>query len=206
MKEKFKIYLSVFAAFFKLGLFTFGGGYAMIPLLQDEFVNKRKWIEENELVDMITVSESTPGPVAINCATYIGYSRGGVAGSVFATLGVVTPPFIIIFLISLFFDKFMEFQLFAAAFKGINAAVALLIVFAGLKLFKNAKKNLLSIIMLSAVAVASILIELFSWNFSAIYFILIGGVSGIVFYALIKAPKPDSNKASENTGKEEERK
>ena len=108
MKEKFKICLSVFAAFFKLGLFTFGGGYAMIPLLQDEFVNKRKWIEENELVDMITVSESTPGPVAINCATYIGYSRGGVAGSVFATLGVVTPPFIIIFLISLFFDKFME--------------------------------------------------------------------------------------------------
>ena len=186
MKEKIKNSLSLFVAFFKLGLFTFGGGYAMIPLLQNEFVTKRGWIEESDLVDMITISESTPGPVAINCATYIGYSRGGVLGSVVATLGVITPPFIIIYLISLFFSKFLEIEMVAAAFKGISIAVAVLIFYAAVKLLKNFKKNVLSIIILILVAVASILIEIFSLNFSAIYFILIGGISGILFYGVFK--------------------
>jgi chromate transporter len=95
----------LFYTFAKIGLFTFGGGYGMIAIVQDECVEKKKWITEDEFATVLTIAESTPGPIAINCATYTGYAQGGILGSLAATFGVVLPSFVIIFLISSFFDK-----------------------------------------------------------------------------------------------------
>ena len=116
--------VELFVTFFKIGLFTFGGGYAMISIIEDNCVEKKQWITDDELMQIITIAESTPGPIAINMATYVGYKRGKALGSVMATLGVVLPSFIIIYLISLFLEKFMEFKVVKYAFVGINAAVA----------------------------------------------------------------------------------
>ena len=123
-----KIILELFYIFFKLGLFTFGGGYAMIPQIKEVVIEKKKWISEEEMLDIIAIAESTPGPIAINSATYIGYKQNKILGSIFATLGVVLPSFLIIFPLSLFFDKFLENQYVAYAFVGIKACVAFLIL------------------------------------------------------------------------------
>ena len=109
----------LFWEFFKLGLFTFGGGYAMIPQLKDIMITKYQWITDDELLDVIAIAESTPGPIAINLATYIGYKRHKILGSIFATLGVVIPSLIIIYIISLFFKQFMTFKYVKYAFVGI---------------------------------------------------------------------------------------
>ena len=102
--------LSLFAAFFKIGLFTFGGGYAMVAVIERDLVEKKKWISSEEFSDVIAIAESTPGPLAINSATYIGYKVGGFLGSVFATLGVVLPSLAIIYVISLFFNEFLGLE------------------------------------------------------------------------------------------------
>ena len=122
-----KKYLSLFLTMLKIGLFTFGGGYAMIALLENEFVEKKKYIGKDEFLDMVALAESTPGPIAINSATYLGYQRLGILGSVVATLGVVIPSFVIIFTISLFFDAFLSLTLVEYAFRGIQACVEKLI-------------------------------------------------------------------------------
>ena len=118
-------------SFLKIGLFTFGGGYAMIALIQKEFVAKKKWVGEEEFLDMVAIAESTPGPLAINSATYIGYKAGGVWGAAVSTLCVCIPAFLIIYLISLFFDAFLQLTLVNYAFKGIQVAVVFLILNAG---------------------------------------------------------------------------
>ena len=100
--------IDLFLSMLKIGLFTFGGGYAMIHLLENEFVTRRRWIESGEFMDLVAIAESTPGPIAINCSTYIGYKREGVLGAVFATIGMCVPSFTIIYLISLFFNSFLE--------------------------------------------------------------------------------------------------
>ena len=122
-----KKYLELFLTFFKLGLFTFGGGYAMIPSLKEIVVEKKKWLSEEEMLEILAISESTPGPIAINMATFIGYRQKKVLGSVLSTLGVVLPSLIIIYIISLFFDAFLANQYVASAFIGIKACVALFI-------------------------------------------------------------------------------
>ena len=125
----------------KIGLFTFGGGYAMISLLENEFVEKKKYIEKDEFLDMVAIAESTPGPIAINAATYLGYKQLGFLGSLVATVAICIPSFIIIFAISLFFDAFLSFKLVEDAFRGIQVCVIYLIFSAGLKMLKNMKKN-----------------------------------------------------------------
>ena len=125
-------YLNLFLTMFKIGLFTFGGGYAMIALLESEFVSKRKWSEKDEFLDMVAIAESTPGPIAINAATYIGYKMLGVLGSLTATVAVCIPSFVIIYTFSLFFDAFLSFPLVSHAFKGIQVCVIWLILSAGL--------------------------------------------------------------------------
>ena len=124
MKHLFELFIM----FFKIGLFTFGGGYAMISQIKEIIVEKKKWITEEELLEIITIAESTPGPIAINMATYIGYKRKKVLGSLFSTLGVVLPSFIIIFIISLFIEEFMSFKIVKYAFVGINVGVSFLII------------------------------------------------------------------------------
>ena len=122
-----------FCTFFKIGAFTFGGGYAMVALLEHEFVEEKRWLTREEFLDMVAIAESTPGPVAVNSATYIGYKLAGVAGAAASTLAVCLPSFAVIYLISLFFDRFLQLTVVANAFKGIQACVIYLILSAGVK-------------------------------------------------------------------------
>ena len=171
--NKKKSFFEMFLAFFKIGLFTFGGGYAMLALIENDLVEKRKWIDKDEFLDMVAIAESTPGPIAINSATYIGYKRAGVLGAAFSTLGVVMPSFIIIFAISLFLDAFLSFDLVAYAFKGIQAAVVYLILSAGLKMLKGLKKTKMSVAILLIVTTLMVLFSVLSVSFSTIIFALL---------------------------------
>ena len=183
--------LSLFLTFFKIGLFTFGGGYAMIAQIKESIVENKKWLTDDELMEIITIAESTPGPIAINMATYIGYKKKGVLGSAFATLGVVLPSMIIIYVISLFLEQFMANKYVAYAFVGIKCAVAFLIIKAGLGIFKKLPKKAAPLITFGLVFGLLILFELFSVSFSSVFFILLGGIFGIVYYGLIFQKKED---------------
>ena len=184
--KKLKIALSLFWAMFKIGLFTFGGGYAMIAIIERELVERKKWIEHEEFMDLIAIAESTPGPIAINSATYIGYKRCGVLGSIFATLGVVLPSFIIIFLISLFYKHFIAIKAVNYAFKGIQACVVFLIMSAGIKMLKKLKRTVLNVVLFSLTILFLVAFTLFfpQLKFSTIFYILIGGFVGVVSYLI----------------------
>lgn len=177
-----KKHLNLFLTMLKIGLFTFGGGYAMIALLENEFVTKRKWIEKDEFLDMVAIAESTPGPIAINAATYIGYKMIGVIGSILASVAVCIPSFIIIYAISLFFDAFLSLTLVSYAFRGIQVCVIWLILSAGLKMLRQMKKTLFNIVILSAVIVCMVAFSVFSISFSTIFYILISGGIGWFVY------------------------
>lgn len=182
--KKLRLIGKLFLTMFKIGLFTFGGGYAMLALLEAEFVSKKKWMESDEFLDMVAIAESTPGPIAINCATYIGYKQAKVLGSAAATLGVVLPSFIIIYAISLFLDAFLSLTLVANAFRGIQVCVVYLILSAGFKMLKKMKRDVLSITIFSAVMVCMIAFSIFAVSFSTIFYILIAGVLGIAVYLI----------------------
>ena len=192
--KKSKMLLKLFLTLFKIGAFTFGGGYAMLALLENEFVSKKKWMEKEEFLDMVAIAESTPGPIAINCATYIGYKQAGVLGSACATLGVVLPSFIIIYVISLFLDAFLTFELVGYAFRGIQAGVVYLILSAGLKMLKGLKKDVLSVVILSAVMILSVAFSLLAISFSAILFILISAAVGLSVWAIARAKRGGESK------------
>ena len=180
--------LKLFLLMMKIGLFTFGGGYAMISLLSRELVEKRKYIDDDEFMDVVAIAESTPGPIAINMATYIGYKRLGILGSLFATLGLVIPSFVILYVISLFFDSFMSYDIVRRAFKGIQVAVVYLILSAGIRMLKKMKKSPLPILLCSSVILAMITLSILSISFSSILYILIGGAIGLTAY-LIKGAR-----------------
>lgn len=179
-----KKYLNLFLTMLKIGLFTFGGGYAMIALLENEFISKKNWIEKDEFLDMVAIAESTPGPIAINAATYIGYKMYGFLGSLAATVAVCIPSFVIIFAISLFFDAFLELKAVEYAFRGIQACVIYLILSAGLKMLGQMKKNALNVTLLCAVIVCMIAFSVFSVSFSTVFYILICGAVGVFAYLI----------------------
>ena len=181
MKEKGLLF-KIFFTMMKIGLFTFGGGYAMLALLENEFVEKRAWLEKDEFLDMVAIAESTPGPIAINSATYIGYKKAGFLGSTLATVGVCIPSVVIIFLISLFFDSFLAFPLVANAFRGIRICVIYLILSAGIKMLSGMKKTPLSIAVFASTLAVMCLCTLFSKGFSSIAVILISGAVGLAVY------------------------
>ena len=189
--RKIKGYLSLFLTMLKIGLFTFGGGYAMIALLENEFVEKKKWLEKDEFLDVAAIAESTPGPIAINAATYIGYKNSGVIGSMIATLGICIPSFVIIYAISLFFDAFLSLTLVAYAFKGIQICVVYLILTAGLKMLKQMKKTTFNMIIISITLICMIVFSLFAVKFSTIFYILISGACGVAVYLLGKIRKEE---------------
>ena len=163
---------TLFLTFLKIGIFTFGGGYAMIALLETEFCVRKNWLDKKEFLDMTAISESTPGPTAVNSATYIGYKIGGVLGAIAATVGVCIPSFFIIYIISLFFDKF-------------------LILTAGLRMLKALDNTLLDKIIMLGVFIMMILFTLFSVKFSSVFYIIISGAVGIAVY-LIKTLRKGS--------------
>jgi len=187
--NKIKGYISLFLTMLKIGLFTFGGGYAMIALLENEFVEKKKWLEKDEFLDVAAIAESTPGPIAINAATYIGYKNTGMIGSMIATLGICIPSFVIIYAISLFLDAFLSLTLVAYAFKGIQICVVYLIISAGLKMLKQMKKTAFNIIIVSITIICMVVFSLFSVKFSTIFYILISGACGVVVYLLGRIKK-----------------
>lgn len=181
MKDE-KILIKLFLTMLKIGLFTFGGGYAMIALLEDELISKKKWIERDEFLDMTAIAESTPGPIAINAATYIGYKMAGVAGAVVSTVAICIPSFVIIYTISLFFDAFLEYKLIASAFKGIQVCVLYLIISAGLKMFRKMQKNTFNLVVFFCVLIVMLLLSFTAVEFSTVYYILISGFAGVVAY------------------------
>lgn len=192
-----KKYLKLFFVMLKIGLFTFGGGYAMIALLENEFVSKLKWINEEEFTDMVAISESTPGPIAINSATYIGYKIGSILGSFICTIAICIPSFVIIYIISLFFNAFMEIQWIAAAFKGIQVCVVYLILSAGIRMLIKMKKTAFNIIIIAVTSVCMILFSIFAVDFSSVLYILISGIIGLLFYT-IKRMQDKKRKEKDN--------
>jgi len=180
--KKGKMVLQLFFTMLKIGLFTFGGGYAMIALLENEFVEKKTWLDKDEFLNIAAIAESTPGPIAINSATYIGYKNAGVLGSIFATLGVCIPSFAIIYVIAIFLNRFLEFEIIASAFKGIQVGVIFIIFMAGLKMLKNIKKTAFNITVITLTVVISVIFSVMMVNFSAIFYILFSGFLGLVIY------------------------
>ena len=186
MKENFKKALKLFLVFFKIGAFTFGGGYAMVPIIQSEVAEKRGWIKNEDILDILAISESTPGPIAINSATFVGYQVAGVFGSVMATLGVVLPSLIIISIVSYFFKQFLEFKVVKYAFLGIRAGVLALIVKAAKNMMKACPKNAVAY---TIVGLAFVLTAVFDIN---VFVVIIGSaVAGLIYSLAMNKRKGD---------------
>ncbi len=188
------ILIDLLLTFAKIGLFTFGGGYAMLSIIENDCVEKKKWVTHDEMMDVTVIAESTPGPIAINCATYVGYKKGNFPGAIIATLGVVLPSFIIIFLVSKFFDRFLEITWVANAFRGIKIAVGILIVDAAVKMLIKMKKKPMPIIIVVCSAVAMMLISVFSINISSMVLMLAAAVIGISVFIIGSHPKKGEQK------------
>ena len=185
---------ALFFSFLKIGAFTFGGGYAMIALLRREFVEEKKWLTPEEFFDLVAVAESTPGPIAINAATYIGFRSCGLAGSLLATLGVCLPSFVVIYLISLFFDAFLSLKYVTYAFRGIQACVPYLILSAGIKMLKGLKKDVFSVTVFCLTLGCMLAFSLFAVSFSSVFYILISGTLGLVLYGIGRLRKGSAEK------------
>lgn len=170
---------TLFFTFFKIGLFTFGGGYAMIALLEEEFIQRRKWLDKDEFLDMTAIAESTPGPVAINSATYLGYKLAKVPGAATATVAVCLPSFLIIYAISLFFEQFTQLTVIANAFKGIQVCVIYLIFSAGVRMLKALDKSPFATGVLAAVMLVMVGLSLAGVSVSSILLILLSGAAGV---------------------------
>ena len=181
------VLLQLFLTFFKIGAFTFGGGYAMLGIITESCVERKKWITHDEMIQITVIAETTPGPVAINCATFVGYKRAGLLGAICATLGVVLPSFCIIYLIALFLNRFLEYTLVANAFRGIKIAVGFLILQAGLKLLKPVGKKPVSMIIFILVALLMLAANIFALRISSIVVMVTCAVVGVALYACGKA-------------------
>ena len=185
----------LFFTFAKVGLFTFGGGYAMLSLIENICVEKKKWITHDEMMNITVIAESTPGPIAINCATYVGYKQGKMIGAMLATLGMVLPSFIIIYVISRFLDRFLEINWVASAFQGIKMAVGILIIDAAVKMLRKMKKKPMQIIIVVCSTVAMIIISVFSLHISSMILMAVAAIIGItVFMIKEKAGKEKSKR------------
>lgn len=181
--------LQLFLSFLKIGAFTFGGGYAMIGIIENEVVSEKKWISHDDMMDITVVAESTPGPLAINTATFVGYRVGGLFGSLLATAGTVIPSLVIICAIALFLENFLSITWVASAFRGIKVAVAFLIFGAGWKMVRKMKKNVLSFVIFFLALGVMLGVNFGLIRFSSIYLILISALFGLVLYVLERVRK-----------------
>ena len=178
------ILLDLFLSFAKIGLFTFGGGYAMISLIENTCVQKKKWITHEDMMNVTVIAESTPGPIAINCATFVGYRQKGYPGAVLATLGMILPSFLIILLISGFLDHFLDVTWVASAFKGIRIDVGILILDAAVKMIRKMPKKRMSLAIMICAAVLMLLVNLFSWHLSSIIVMLASGAISLSVFIM----------------------
>lgn len=178
------VLFELFLTFAKIGLFTFGGGYAMIAIIENACVEQKKWITHDEMMDMTVIAESTPGPIAINCATYVGYRMHGMSGAIAATLGIVLPSFLIIYIVAQFLDGFLAYPLVAQAFSGIRIGVGILILNAGMTMVKKMPKKALPRIIAGCSFAAMLLISLLSLNISSIALMLLAGAVSLALFAV----------------------
>ena len=173
----------------KIGAFAFGGGYAIIALLENEFVTKRGWIDHDEFMNVVAIAESTPGPIAINVATYIGYKLKGIFGAIVATVGVCLPSFIIMYVVSLFYERFMEISIVMAAFRGVQICVVYLIASAAFKMLKKMKKTARNIAVFAFTFCGMTACAVFDFRISSIIFIFTAGVVGLSAFLINKKKK-----------------
>lgn len=190
-ENKFTLLLSLFLSFLKVGAFTFGGGYAMIPIIQKEAVEKRKWVSDGDILEILAISESTPGPIAVNAATFIGFKVAGFWGSFFATLGLAIPSFAIILLISYFYETFMSWRIVQAAFKGLSVGVIILLFLAVLKLRKAIDNNVISIVIFVVTLMGMLALNLFQITIPSVSLIFIGTglIVGLIITLLTRKEK-----------------
>ncbi|MBR2309776.1 MAG: chromate transporter [Oscillospiraceae bacterium] len=175
MQSKWKTLWGLFCTFFKIGGFTFGGGYAMIPLIQKETVENKKWITDDDILEIIAIAESTPGPIAINSATFVGYRTCGVLGAACATLGVVLPSFVIVLLISFVLEQFQELKAVQYAFNGIRAGVLALLFKALWGMYKKSPKGWAAYVIMAAAFVLTAFLKI-----NVLFVIIFCAVFGLV--------------------------
>ena len=180
--------LDLFLTFARIGLFTFGGGYAMISMIENVCVEKKKWITHDEMMDLTVIAESTPGPIAINAATYVGFKKAGFSGSIMSTVGMVLPSFTVIYLISSLLDNFLEILWIANAFRGIKIGVGLLILNVAITMLKKMKPMPMPRIIAGCAFAVMLTVNFLSLKFSSIALMLIAGAAGLVVF-LIKRQK-----------------
>ena len=183
------ILLDLFLTFAKIGLFTFGGGYAMISMIEHNCVERKQWITHDEMMNVTVIAESTPGPIAINSATFTGYKKAGFVGALVATLGMIVPSFVVIYLISMFLDNFLELTIIANAFKGIKIAVGILILDAAITMIKKMHKKRLPRTIMICSCIVMLCTNIFAWNFSSIRLMLIAAVVSLTVFVLNGAPE-----------------
>ena len=183
------ILAELFLTFAKIGLFTFGGGYAMISVIEHECVEKRAWIDMDDMMNITVIAESTPGPIAVNCATFVGQRQAGLAGAAIATLGMVVPSFLIIFVISLFLDDFLQYEVVAHAFAGIKIAVGILIVDAAVNMIVQIqkKKKAFPLVVMVAACIVMMASDAFGWHIPLVLLLLVAAVVGVVAFAVRNA-------------------
>ena len=185
------ILLDLFLTFARIGLFTFGGGYAMISLIEHSCVENKQWITHDEMLNVTVIAESTPGPIAINCATYVGYKQKGLTGAIAATIGMVLPSFCIIFLISMFLDNFLEIVWIAHAFMGIRIAVGILILDAAIRMIKRMQKKPIPLTIMFCAFAVMLVIDICALRISSITLMLIAAVISLAIFLI----RPNSVKA-----------
>lgn len=183
------ILLDLFLTFAKIGLFTFGGGYAMISMIENNCVERKQWITHDEMMNVTVIAESTPGLIAINCATYTGYKKAGFIGALVATFGIVLPSFVVIYLISMFLNNFLELTIIANAFKGIKIAVGILILDAAITMIKKMHNKKLPRTIMVCSCIAMLCINIFAWDFSSISLMLIAAVVSLTIFMINGAPE-----------------
>lgn len=186
--------MDLFLTFAKIGLFTFGGGYAMISMIEHHCVERKKWISHDEMMDIAVIAESTPGPIAINCATYVGYKQSGLTGSIVATLGMILPSFAVIYIISMFLDNFLEYTMIANAFKGIKIAVGFLILDAAVTMIRKMQKKTQPRVIMICSCVAMLVINVFAFDFSSISLMVIAGAVSLVLFVAKGASAQNGNR------------
>ena len=178
------VLLDLFLTFAKIGLFTFGGGYALVSMIENTCVERKAWLTHDEMMTVTVIAESTPGPIAINCATYVGYKQKGMVGAIVATIGMVLPSFVIILLVSMVFDNFLEITWIASAFKGIRIAVGIIILDAGIKMVRKMHKKVIPRIIMACSALAMFLIDIFALKISSIVLMLVAAVVSLSIFLI----------------------
>lgn len=195
-QSRFYKLLVLFTTFLRIGLFTFGGGYSMIPIIQKEVCEKKKWINDIELLEILAISESTPGPIAVNTSTFVGYKVAGFLGALFSLLGLMTPSFVILLIISTFYEKFLSFDLIYKAFQGLKIAVIVLLFNAFNKLRKIIKVTPIGCALFVLTLLIILADTIFNLKIPSLTLIIIasGLVIGVLMELITSRIKKEGNK------------